>query len=264
MSEQYEIMAVKYGHHARRSPQNFLGGDTHDVDMPLDYFVWVIRSDKRTFILDTGYSEETGIKRGRQIVRPIREGLAAVGIQHETVSDVIISHLHFDHAGNNDMFPSATFHLQDAEMEYATGRCMCHKAVNHPFEPDDVVKMVRRVYDGQVCFHRCDSELAPGVTLHRVGGHSRGLQVVRVNTARGAVVLGSDAAHFYANMDRQAPFPVFDNAAEVLDGVRRMRQLAESDDHIIPGHDPLVLKRYPSISPSTPDIVRLDIAPSLS
>lgn len=262
MSDQYEVLAVRYGHDGRRSSQNFLGGDSHDVDMPLDYFVWVIRSEKRSFVLDTGFSEPMAQKRKRQIIRPVADGLAAIGIDHATVSDVIISHLHYDHAGNNHLFPEATFHIQDAEMAYATGRCMCHKAVNHPFEPDDVVKMVRRVYDGKVCFHDCNSVLAPGVTVHRVGGHSRGLQVVRVQTARGPVVLGSDAAHFYANMEREIPFPVLDNVADALEGVRRMRELAASDNHIIPGHDPLVVDRYPGVSADLPDIVRLDVAPS--
>lgn len=263
MSDTYEIHAVRYGHDGRKSSQNFLGGDSHDVDMPLDYFVWAIRSETRTFVLDTGFSADMGSKRGRTLIRPVAEGLAAIGIDHAKVQDVIISHLHYDHAGNNDMFPEATFHLQDTEMEYATGRCMCHKTINHPFEVEDVVTMVRRVYEGKVYFHHRDEELAPGLSVHHVGGHSRGLQVVRVDTARGPVVLGSDAAHFYANMERAQPFPVFDNAAAVLDGVRRMKELAgqDAEDRIIPGHDPLVLERYRPVSADLHDIVRLDHPP---
>jgi len=259
--EHYEIYAVRYGHDGRRSSQNFLGGDPHDTDMPLDYFVWVIASPKRKIVLDTGYSPESGEKRGRKTIRPVNEGLAAIGCDHAAVTDVIISHLHYDHAGNQDLFPEATFHLQDAEMGYATGRCMCHHAINHPFDVDDVTSMVKRVYRGKVCFHEGDEEFAPGISLHHVGGHSRGLQIVRVETARGPVVLGSDAAHFYANMERGIPFPVCDSPADVLEGVTRMRKLAASDDHIIPGHDPLVTARYPSVSADLPDIVRLDLPP---
>lgn len=258
---QYEIFAVRYGHHERRSPQNFLGGDSHDVDMPLDYFVWAIVSPSRTFILDTGFDRHMADKRGRHIVRPVEEGLKAIGIDHALVTDVIISHMHYDHCGNHHLFPEATFHLQDAEMEFATGRCMCHPAASHPFDVDDVTTMVRRVFDGRVCFHGASEELAPGLSVHRVGGHSRGLQVVRVETARGPVLLGSDAAHFYANMERNTPFPVFDRLSDVLEGYSTMRRLAASADHIVPGHDPLVVARYPAVRSDLSGVVRLDLAP---
>ena len=241
---QYKVYAIRYGHFERRSPENFLGGDTHDVPMPLDYFVWAIVGQERTFIVDTGFDKPTGDRRGRSVVRPADGGLAMLGIDHRAVSDAIISHMHYDHCGNHHLFPNATFHLQDAEMEFATGRCMCHHAMRHPCEAEDVTKMVRRVFDGKVCFHDPESEIAPGITLHKVGGHSRGLQVVRVETENGALVLASDAAHFYANMEKEKPFPVFDRLSDVIMGVERMRRLASAPRLIVPGHDPLVLQRF--------------------
>ncbi|MDO8311631.1 MAG: N-acyl homoserine lactonase family protein, partial [Sideroxyarcus sp.] len=243
IGDSYEVLAVRYGHLERRSHENFYGGDTHDVAMPLDYFVWVIRNEQRTFLVDTGFDQEKGDKRGRSIVRPVADGLKAIGLEPASVKDIVISHMHYDHAGNNDLFPLAKYHLQDAEMAYCTGRCMCHQATRMPFEADDVASMVRKLFEGRLQFHDGNSELAPGITLHKVGGHSRGLQVVRVKTARGYVVIGSDAAHFYANMERGKPFPVFDTLGAVLEGVECMRRLASSESHIIPGHDPLVLER---------------------
>jgi glyoxylase-like metal-dependent hydrolase (beta-lactamase superfamily II) len=106
--------------------------------------------------------------------------------------------------------------------------------------------MVRRVYQGRVRFHDGDAELMPGVSLHLIGGHTMGLQVVRVATRRGAVVLASDASHFYANMEQARPFPIVWSVADMVEGYRRLRELAESPGHIIPGHDPLVLERYPA------------------
>lgn len=253
----YEIHAVRYGHFERRSGENFLGGDTHDVAMPLDYFVWAIVGRERTFVVDTGFDRPTGDKRGRSVVRPVDEGLAAIGIDHAAVTDVIVSHMHYDHCGNHHLFPNATFHLQDAEMEFATGRCMCHHAMRHPFEAEDVTNMVRRVYNGKVRFHDPESQIAPGITLHRLGGHSRGLQVVRVETGNGAVVVASDAAHFYANMEREKPFPVFDRLSDVILGVERMKKLASSPAHIVPGHDPLVLERFARSRDDVEDIVAL-------
>ncbi len=128
-------------------------------------------------------------KRGRQMVRPVADGLKAIGIDPVTVGDVILSHMHYDHAGNLPLFPKARFHIQDAEMEYVTGRSMCHAALRGAFEADHAAQMVHNVFDGRVEFHDGVSELAPGITLHKVGGHTKGLQVTRVKTRRGWVVL---------------------------------------------------------------------------
>jgi glyoxylase-like metal-dependent hydrolase (beta-lactamase superfamily II) len=86
-----------------------------------------------------------------------------------------------------------------------------------------------------------------------------GLQVVRVATRRGWLVLASDASHFYANMEQARPFPIVWSVADMLDGYARLRALAESAAHIIPGHDPLVLERYPAPAKSLQGVVaRLD------
>jgi glyoxylase-like metal-dependent hydrolase (beta-lactamase superfamily II) len=139
---------------------------------------------------------------------------------------------------------------------------MCHAHSRIPFEAGDVVTMVRKVFEGRVEFHDGDDELAPGVTLHRLGGHSMGLQVVRVRTRRGWVVVASDASHLYANMEHGRPFPIVYNVAETLEGYRTLRRLAESPAHIIPGHDPLVMVRYPAARAGLEGVVvRLDADP---
>lgn len=259
----YEIFAVKYAHHERRSPENFIGGDPHDVPMPLDYFVWAIRSATRTFVVDTGFAREMADKRGRQHIRSPGEGLKTIGIDPGAVEDVVITHMHYDHAGNLGLFPRARFHVQDREMGYCTGRCMCHAHLRQTFEADDVVAMVRHLFDGRVQFHDGTRELAPGVTVHLIGGHALGLQAVRVRTRRGHVVLASDASHFYANFEQGRPFPVAANVAETLEGYRIIRELASSPGHIIPGHDPLVLARYPAAGPGLEGVVaRLDADPA--
>jgi glyoxylase-like metal-dependent hydrolase (beta-lactamase superfamily II) len=136
---------------------------------------------------------------------------------------------------------------------------MTVEAMRHAYEVEDVVGMVRRVYAGRVRFHDGDGEIAPGVTVHHVGGHTMGLQVVRVATRRGWVVLASDASHFYANMEQQRPFPIVYNVGDMVDGWRRARSLADSDAHIIPGHDPLVMERHPAPSKALEGlVVRLD------
>jgi glyoxylase-like metal-dependent hydrolase (beta-lactamase superfamily II) len=255
----YEVYAIKYAHHARRAAENFIGGDPHDAPMPLDYFVWLVRGNGRELVVDTGFSAAMAAKRGREHLRCPTEGLRLVGVRAAEVRDVVITHLHYDHVGNFDLFPRATLHLQDLEMRYATGRYMGHECFRGAFEVEDVVGMVRRVYEGRVRFHDGDAELMPGVSLHLIGGHTMGLQVVRVATRRGAVVVASDASHLYANMEQVRPFPIVWSVADMVEGYRRLRELAESPGHIIPGHDPLVLERYPAPAKELQGIVvRLD------
>ena len=259
---QYEIYAIKYAHHERRASENFIGGvpqDAHDGPMPLDYFVWLLRGGGREIVVDLGFSAAMAAKRGREHLRCPTEGLRLLKCDPLSVKDVVITHLHYDHVGNFELFPAATFHLQDREMNYATGRHMGQPVFGGAYEVEDVVGMVRRVYAGRVRFHDGDADLAPGVSLHLIGGHTMGLQVVRVATRRGWVVLASDASHFYANMEEIRPFPIVYSLADMVEGYGRLRALADSPGHIIPGHDPLVLERYPAPSRDLEGIVvRLD------
>ncbi|MDH3319005.1 MAG: N-acyl homoserine lactonase family protein [Betaproteobacteria bacterium] len=255
----YEIYAIKYAHHERNASANFLGGDPHDGPMPMDYFVWLIRGQGREIVVDTGFNAAVAAQRGRRVTLPVEEGLRRMQVEVASVKDVVITHLHYDHVGNFDLFPQATFHLQDLEMQYATGRCMAVEAMRHAYELEDVVGMVRRVYAGRVRLHDGDGEISPGVTLHHVGGHTMGLQIVRVATRRGWVVLASDASHYYANMEQSRPFPIVYNVGDMVDGWHKARALADSPAHVIPGHDPLVMDRYPA--PAVPlqgTVVRLD------
>lgn len=258
----HEVYAIRYGHHARRSPANFIDGDPHDVLQPLDFFVWLINGPAGAIVVDTGFDAAMAERRSREVIKPVGEGLRALGIAPEAVERVIVTHLHYDHCGNYELFPRARYHLQDREMAYATGRCMCHGVLRAPFEAEDVVAMVRKVFAGRVEFHDGVDEIAPGVTVHHIGGHSKGLQSVRVKTRRGYVVLASDATHLYAHVDGGRVFPITYNVAEVLQGYDTLRQLATSPRHVVPGHDPLVLARYPAAGRGLDGwVARLDAEP---
>jgi len=265
--ETYEVFAIRYGSVAERLRRdNFIIApehptDPHDGNMPLDYFVWAIVKENRTIVVDTGFERTEGDRRGRTITRLPAEGLEIIGIDAAKVEDVIITHLHYDHAGTLDDFPAARFHLQESEMHYATGKHMCHEPFGHAYAPDHVCTMVRRVFDGRVAFHDGAAELAPGISVHWIGGHTAGVQCVRVLTKRGWLVLASDAAHFYENMEATAPFPIVYSAADMVQGYATMLGLAESGKHVIPGHDPLVMQRYPVAKEGQEDVIRLDVAP---
>ncbi|MCG8696022.1 MAG: N-acyl homoserine lactonase family protein [Minwuiales bacterium] len=261
----YEVYAIRYATVSERQRKdNFIFVDGHDGPMPIDFYVWAIVGKDRTFVVDLGFSAEDAAARGRLLERTPAEGLKLVGVDAAEVKDVIVTHLHWDHAGNHHEFPNARFHLQDREMAYATGRHMQHDALRRFFTVEPVIGMVREVYNGRVDFYDGDAELAPGISVHLIGGHTMGLQVVRVNTRRGQVVLASDGAHFYDNMLDGNPFPVVYNVADMLAGHKKVYSLADTPNHVIPGHDPQVRAFYPAVSSEAEGIaVRLDVDPAL-
>ena len=259
----YEIYAIKYAWRDAKRANHFVGGDPHDASMPMDYFVWLVRNAERTIVIDTGFTQSMAEQRKRIFLRTPADGLALMGCKAAEVKDVVITHLHYDHVGTFQDFPVAQFHLQDAEMAYATGRHMRHKQFNHGYEVDEVVGMVRLVYKDRVTFYRGEAELAPGISLHHIGGHTAGLQCVRVHTARGWVVVASDTSHYYEHFEQGRVFATTFHLGDTLDGYARLHQLADSPKHIVPGHDPLVMQRYPAASAALKDIVvRLDAVPT--
>ena len=262
-SDAYGVYALRYATRGARRRDNFIGGDPHDADMPLDFYVWLLRNSQRTVVVDMGFTAAVAERRKREYLRTPRAALALLGVDSATVRDVIVTHLHYDHVGCYEDFPAARFHLQDDEMAYATGRYMRHGRFNHGYEVDDVVGMVRLVFRDRVDFHAGSADIAPGISVHRIGGHTRGLQCVRVLTRRGWVVLASDASHFYEHMEQGRCFPTVFNVGEMIDGYDTLRRLADSPQHIVPGHDPLVMRRYGAPSAELAGIVAcLDTAPN--
>ena len=259
---EYEIFAIKYAERVGTRGKIFVHGDPHDAPLAMDYFVWVIRNNERTVIVDVGYGQAEGERRGRTFLRCPTDGMRLVGADPDTVGDVVITHMHYDHAGNLALFPKANFHIQDEEMAFVTGRSMTHKALRHSFVLDDVVQMVTMLYGDRVVFHDGDEELYPGIELYHIPGHTRGLQAVRVHTKRGWVVLASDVAHYYESIDRGTPFLTHVDMFQMLEGFQRLKTLVPDPTHIVPGHDPLVLQRYPAPKPELEGIVaQLDVAP---
>ncbi|MEJ2760032.1 MAG: N-acyl homoserine lactonase family protein [Gammaproteobacteria bacterium] len=262
----FEVYAIRYATVARTMGENFIGAaDPHEAATDMDYYVWLARNSDQTWVIDTGFNADAAKRRKRTFLRSPVEGLKKLGVEAADAENVIVTHLHYDHIGNFDLFPKARFHLQDAEMMYATGRHMASRFFSAAYEADEVAEMVRNVYAGRVVFHDGDVELAPGLSLHLVGGHTMGLQTVRLWTRVGWLVLASDASHYYDNMNKGAPFPIVYDVGEMVEGWARLRELVDDERHIIPGHDPAVMQRYPAADPSLEGIaVRLDAEPAVS
>lgn len=260
---EYEVYALRYAHAPQSAIRNFLLPNPHDGPLPMDFYVWAIRSERHTIVVDTGFRREVAARRRPewQILETPDVALKRIGIEAQSVRELVLTHLDWDHSGNTALFPNATLHLQDAELAFRTGRHMTHSFFASRSEIEDVITTVRNVYQGRVRFHDGSGEIAPGVSLHLVGGHTAGMQVVRVPTARGWVVLASDAAHYWSNLRQRHPFPIVLDVGKMLEGFRLMEALADGPDHIIPGHDPDVVTRFPALQ-GHPDIVRLDRPPA--
>jgi glyoxylase-like metal-dependent hydrolase (beta-lactamase superfamily II) len=260
----YQIFQVRFARLTnRRVRDNFMMGDPHDGPMPIDYNFWIVRNGGRTILVDTGFSPRAAEQRGRQLdVDPIA-ALAALGIDPDKVTDAILTHLHYDHAGNIGRLAGARFHVQDAEVAFATGRCMCDKLLRWPFDGEDVANLVRHIYADRVCFHDGDASPFPGISLHVLPGHTKGMQAVQVMTARGPIVLASDVTHHYANFVRASPSPLTVDTIETLESYRRLLKMAGDDiQRIVPGHDPKVYRDFPRYTVGGVEVAALHEAPA--
>jgi glyoxylase-like metal-dependent hydrolase (beta-lactamase superfamily II) len=258
----YETFALRFAsHYGRKSSENFIAEDPfHASDMPLDFFFWVIRGHGRVVLVDTGFTPETAARRDRHYHAHPLELLESLGIAAHDVTDVIVTHMHYDHAGNLSAFPEALIHIQEAELQYCAGRRMCHALLRRHYEAEDVAAAVRCLYGGRLRFAETVHEVAPGISTHLCGGHTAGMQYVTVNTERGEIVLASDAAHYYENIRRRRPVPILVDLAGYLEGFERIAERVPELDRVIPGHDPLVLSTFPGVG-SNPNIVKVHSKP---
>lgn len=254
----YEVFAIKYATREAKARDHFHGhyADIHeDRSMAMDYFVWLIRSEELTVLVDTGFTEEVGNKRGREYLRDPVDSLQSLGIAAEDITHVVITHMHYDHIGNLASYPNAVFVIQDDEMAFWTGRFAAKPMFLNHIESEDVVHLVRENFRSKLKFVEGDAEIYPGIHVHKTGGHSAGLQILTVDTAKGRVVLASDAAHFYENLERQRPFSTIHDLANMYRSFDIVDSLAEDKHLIVPGHDPLVMQRFPPVSEELKDFI---------
>lgn len=248
--EIYEVYALRFAHDPHGVRGNHFYGPEADAaaSHPSDYFFWLARSPKRSVLVDAGFTAETAQRRGREYLAEPVELLARLGVQPSDVMTLIVSHLHWDHIGHCASFPESRLVLQEREMAFWTGRHSGRGDFARTLAADDVIHILRRHWGGGVTFVDGDRDIHPGISVHLVGGHTPGTQIARVRTASGHVVLASDACHFYENFERDRPFSVLNHLPTMYDAFDRISALADGPELIVPGHDPLVLERFPAAS----------------
>ncbi len=255
----HEIYGVKFGQnlHGRRG-HYFSGpdGDPHDERMQLDYYVWVLRSAAGDVVVDVGFTAETNARRRRDHWEDPSAAVARIGVDVEAVRHVILSHLHYDHCGDTAPFTAATFVLQQRELDFWGGPYARRGAFAPHVEADDIARIFALDAAGRVLRVDGSHEVVDGVWVDLVGGHTPGMQVTRVRTSKGIVVLASDSSHFFENIEQDKPFAVHADVVDMYRAFDSMNEAATSG-LVVAGHDPLIAERFPAVAGHEGHVVRV-------
>lgn len=249
----YEVYALKYGERDSAACQLFYREASHEL-ITLHFYVWLILGGPHPVLLDTGSGEEEATSRGLcNYVSPATM-VERAGIKPADIPVALVSHLHWDHWAGHALFPSAQFWIQRDEVAFWTGPVARHIVFQRLTNAPALSELVRLNDGNRVHLVEREREVLPGLRLHWVGGHTAGLQVVSVQTARGTVVLTSDASPFYRNVERRQPVQIITNLPQMLAAFDTIDALAGAGRLIVPGHDPQVSERF---TPVEPGIIRI-------
>lgn len=241
------VYALRYAYRTESFKGEHFHGYTEDCHdkWPIDYYTWVIVKGGVPYLIDAGFTPEEAERRGaRHYLGSPLELLAQLGFSPDEVPILMLSHLHYDHTGYLDAYPSARILVQRSEVEFWEGPYSFRGAYSHLRPTEDILALRRLIDHNRVELLEGDAEVIPGVTAHLVGGHTAGTQVVKVATPSGSIVLASDASHFYANVEEDRPYGAVHQLDLMYAAFDTLRQLAGSSGVIVPGHDPLVPERH--------------------
>lgn len=263
MTQLYEVTIARYGTRVGRRSEVYLNHQLyHEDDAPIgmDYFVWVVRGGGRTIVVDTGYSVSGGERRARTMLQDPPALFESLGVLPADAPTVVVTHAHYDHIGNLDHFGSSRIVIAQAELDFWASRHAQRVQFHHSVEDVELAVLFRAVEEGRVDAFDESVEVAPGVDVLRLGGHTPGQSVVRVPTRDGVVLLASDAVHYYEEYERDMPFSSVAELVTMYEGFDRIRAMLDSGevDHLVSGHDPATLDRFRPLGRSdAEDVVTL-------
>jgi glyoxylase-like metal-dependent hydrolase (beta-lactamase superfamily II) len=248
---QYEVYAIRYATLPNFQVADLVAGADRSRRMDIAMMIWVVEGNGRHILVDSGFYRDRFLKQWKPVdyVKP-SEAIARVGLKPEDVTDLIVSHMHWDHADGVDLFPKARTWIQKDELEYYAGSAWQSRGTHGGIDPEDVLALVKLNTEGRVGLVNGDAqEILPGISCYTGGKHTYASQFVTVNTAAGTVVLASDNMYLYENLEKHAPIAQTLDAASNLRAQDRMKQLAADPRLIVPGHDPAVMTRFPNPKP---------------
>lgn len=248
---QYEVYAIRYATLADFPVSDLVQGADPARKLDIAMMIWLVRDNGRNILLDSGFYHERFSKDEsvRDFIKP-SDALKPLGLKPEDITDVIISHMHWDHADGIDLFPKAHIWIQKDELQYYAGEAWQSKDTHGGIDPDDVLTLVKFNTEGRVTMVDGDArEILPGVTCYTGGRHTYASQYVGVNTKAGIVVLASDNMYLYENLEKHVPIAQTLDPASNLRAQDRMKQLAANPGLIVPGHDPEVFTKFPNVAP---------------
>jgi glyoxylase-like metal-dependent hydrolase (beta-lactamase superfamily II) len=241
----YDVHAVRFAH-VSYPMSSLVRGAEPGRAIDIAFTIWVMRGEGRVVLLDAGFHREKFLARWKPLdfatpAEALRRGL---GIAPGQVTDVVISHAHWDHADGADLFPRATIWIQKEE-------------IAHIADPDVARMFADLSQSGRVRLVDGDArEILPGIRVYTGGKHTVASQFVGVTTSTGTVVLASDNAYLYENLEKKLPIAQTLDAGANLAAQARMLSLASSPSLVIPGHDPAVFDRFPAVAPGVVKISR--------
>jgi glyoxylase-like metal-dependent hydrolase (beta-lactamase superfamily II) len=249
----YEVYALKYAERDTTACQFFYREPSHEP-ITLHFYVWLILGGPHPVLVDAGCREADAAARGlRNYVSPAAM-VARLGVRPEQIPVVLVTHLHWDHCSGHGLFPAAEFWIQRDEVAFWTGPVARFEVYRQLANAPALGELVTLSYGGRIRLVAGEREVLPGLRVHWVGGHTAGLQIVSVQTAKGPVVLTSDASHFYRNLERRQPVQIITDLPQMLTAFETISALAGTERLIVAGHDPEVASRF---KPAEPGITRI-------
>jgi len=248
----YEIYAIKYATLKGYPLGGLVEGESRATKLDIGMYIWLIKGGGRTMLFDCGFYRPQFMRQWKPGDYEIPSAaIGRMGLKPTDITDVIISHIHWDHADGFDLFPNAKIWIQKEELEYYAGEAWSGGKKRTAADPDDIVGIVRMNTEGRVGLVNGDAqEFLPGITAYLGGKHTYASQYIGVKTAAGTVILASDNVYMYLNLEKHEPIAQSLDRESNLRAQDRMKQLAAKPELILPGHDPAVMTKFPEVAPN--------------